>query len=57
MSNHTIGQWEPAAWPQPWSPRSVDQEKWSPRTTILFIVGANLLGWAVIVVSASMLLR
>jgi len=30
---------------------------WSPRATLLFVVGTNLFGWAAIVVSASMLFR
>ena len=57
MSNHRIEGWEPATWPQPWSACGDDQPKWSPRTTLLFIAGANLVGWAAIIASVSMLLR
>lgn len=57
ISDYTIGQWGAAPTPQPWGrPRVAEQAKWSPRTTILFIIGANLLGWTAIVIPAAMLL-
>jgi hypothetical protein len=57
MSDYAIGPWGSTPAPQPWGrPRAVEQARWSPRTTILFIIGANLLGWTAIAIPAAMLL-
>jgi len=57
MSDYAIGPWGSAPVPQPWGRvRVAEPAKWSPRTTLLFIVGVNLIGWAAIVIPAAMLL-
>jgi len=58
VSDYTTEQWGWAPTPQPWGRArvAIDEGKWSPRTTLLFIVGANLLGWTAIVIPAAMLL-